>query len=221
MIITNLFSIFDPSLTLCGASWLTFFLVVFILPSVFWLGGAVSYVFLCFFLFLKKEMDCVLSFPVKGCYLLIGSVFIFIGLYNFLALFPHVFSITSHMLVTLPFSYTLWFGIIIFRWVSSIKHFLSHLVPVGTPIALVRFMVVVETLSNLIRPLALTFRLTANMMAGHILISLIGGALVTFSLFPMFLGSLAQFFFGFYGIRGLFNPSLRFFGSSYAIFVRG
>jgi len=63
----------------------------------------------------KKEMDYVLNHPVKGCYVFIGSIFITVGLYNFLALFPHVFSVTSHILVTLPFSYSFWSGIIIFR----------------------------------------------------------------------------------------------------------
>lgn len=58
--------------------------------------------------------------------------------------------------------------------------------------ALMRFMVVVEILSNLIRPLALTFRLTANIMAGHLLMSLIGGALINFSFSFIVLGSLVQ-----------------------------
>ena len=56
----------------------------------------------------------MLSRPVKGIYIFISSIFITIGLYNFLALFPHIFSVTSHMLVTLPFSYCFWSGIIIF-----------------------------------------------------------------------------------------------------------
>lgn len=107
-------------------------------------------------------------------------------------MFPFVFSVTSHMLVTLPYSYSFWVGIIIFSWVSSLKHFLAHLIPVGTPLALLSFMVIVEVLSNLIRPLALTFRLTANMMAGHLLMSLIGGALISLSFSFIILGSIIQ-----------------------------
>jgi len=140
----------------------------------------------------KKEMDYVLNHPVKGCYVFIGSIFITVGLYNFLALFPHVFSVTSHILVTLPFSYSFWSGIIIFRWISSLKHFLAHLIPVGTPLALMSFIVLVEVLRNLIRPLALTFRLTANMIAGHLLMSLIGGALISLPFTFMVLGSFIQ-----------------------------
>lgn len=57
---------------------------------------------------------------------------------------------------------------------------------------LMSFIVIVEVLRNLIRPLALTFRLTANMMAGHLLISLIGGALIRLSFRFIFLGSFIQ-----------------------------
>lgn len=92
----------------------------------------------------------------------------------------------------MPFSYSFWIGIIIFSWVSSLKHFLAHLIPVGTPVMLMSFIVIVEVLRNLIRPLALTFRLTANMMAGHLLISLIGGALIRLSFRFIFLGSFIQ-----------------------------
>lgn len=69
---------------------------------------------------------------------------------------------------------------------------MSHLIPTGTPLALISFIVLVEILSNLIRPLALTFRLTANMMAGHLLMSLIGGALISLPFSFMLLGSMVQ-----------------------------
>lgn len=134
----------------------------------------------------------MLKHPVKGSYIFIGSIFLLIRIYNFLAIFPFIFSVTSHILVTLPFSYSFWVGIIIFSWVSSLKHFLAHLIPVGTPVMLMSFIVIVEVLRNLIRPLALTFRLTANIMAGHLLISLIGGALIGLSFRFMFLGSFVQ-----------------------------
>jgi len=192
MIITNLFSIFDPSLSLFSFSWFMCLFVLLLLPRAYWLGGSLFSSLYGVLSTVKKEMDYVLKNPVKGCYVFIGSIFITVGLYNFLALFPHVFSVTSHILVTLPFSYSFWSGIIIFSWISSLKHFLAHLIPVGTPLALISFMVLVEVLRNLIRPLALTFRLTANMMAGHLLISLIGGALIRLPFSFMLLGSLVQ-----------------------------
>jgi len=140
----------------------------------------------------KGEIDYVLKNPMKGCYSFLGSVFVLISLFNFLALFPFVFSVTSHFLVTLPLAYSLWIGIVTFFIFSSLKHFLAHLIPTGTPIFLMRFIVVVEILSNIIRPIALTFRLTANIIAGHLLISLIGGALLSLPFSLLTLGSLLQ-----------------------------
>jgi len=167
-------------------------LVVFLLPRFYWLGGSLFHSIHSLLGAVKGEVSYALSNPVKGCYIFASSIFIVVALYNFLALFPHVFSLTSHLLVTLPLSYTFWLGIIIFSWVSSLKNFLSHLIPAGTPLALISFMVMVEILRNLIRPLALTFRLTANIMAGHLLMSLIGGALIGLSLRFLVLGALVQ-----------------------------
>ena len=192
MIITNLFSIFDPSLSLFSFSWLMCFFVIFFLPLSYWLVGGVFSFWVSFVLLLKKEVDYVLKNPVKGVYVFISSIFLTISFYNFLALFPYLFSVTSHMLVTLPFSYCFWVGIIVFGWVSSLRHFLSHLIPVGTPLGLISFIVVVEILRNLIRPLALTFRLTANIMAGHLLMSLIGGGLIKLPLLMIFIGCFFQ-----------------------------
>jgi F-type H+-transporting ATPase subunit a len=69
-----------------------------------------------------------------------------------------------------------------FGWVKNTNHILAHLVPQGTPGALINFMVLIELVSNLIRPITLCVRLTANIIAGHLLISLLGNALVRISL---------------------------------------
>ena len=64
--------------------------------------------------------------------------------------------------------------------------------PLGTPLVLLSFIVVVELISNIIRPVALMFRLTANLMAGHLLMSLIGGFLIRLGVLGVFLGSFFQ-----------------------------
>jgi len=156
------------------------------------LGGGVKYVVSGLIPIVVKEVNYTILSVNKGVYSFIGSIILRVGIFNFLALFPHIFSVTSHLLVTLPLSFSFWLGVIIFRWVNSLKHFLSHLIPAGTPLGLIRFIVVVEILRNFIRPLALTFRLTANMMAGHLLMSLIGGSLISLQLGFFLLGSLIQ-----------------------------
>nr|YP_002650709.1 ATP synthase F0 subunit 6 [Dermatophagoides pteronyssinus]ACF54662.1 ATP synthase F0 subunit 6 [Dermatophagoides pteronyssinus] len=188
----NLFSIFDPSLSLFSISWVMCGFVFVLFPSLYWVGGMYSYLFLNLFCFSKKEVDYSVSKVAKGVYKMILSIFICIMLYNFFAIFPHIFSITSHLLVTFPLSYSFWVGIILFSLYKSLKDFLIHLIPTGTPLGLISFMVVVELLSNFIRPMALTFRLTANMMAGHLLMSLIGNAVLFLPTYFLIFGAMAQ-----------------------------
>lgn len=120
------------------------------------------------------------------------TVMCIVSLLNFLALFPFCFSVTSHLLVTFPLAYSFWLGVIFFSLYSSLVGFLSHLVPSGTPMGLVSFIVIIEFLRNLIRPLALMFRLTANIIAGHLLLSLVGGFLIIIPFSMIMVGSLLQ-----------------------------
>lgn len=190
--IINLFSIFDPSLRLFSMCWMMLFIGILLFPCLFW---AIN----CFYFYYIKlinlwivEINYVITKPIKGVYSFILRVFFLLFVYNFFAIFPHIFSVTSHLLVSLPLAYRFWLGIIFFRLFKSFYGFLVHLIPVGTPLGLMRFIVVVEILSNLIRPIALAFRLTANMIAGHLLIRLMGGALLSLSFLGLFVGSFFQ-----------------------------
>ena len=192
MIITNLFYIFDSSLFLAPFPFFIIILLIILIVSFFWPKGQLISIVLRFFSGFKSEVDHVISNPKKGCYIFIISIFISLSLYNFIAMFPHIFSFTSHLIVTLPISYSLWVGVIVFRVCHGLKFFLAHLIPTGTPTLLIRFISLVELLSNLIRPLALTFRLTANMMAGHLLLSLIVRAMLKLSFLASCRGSLVR-----------------------------
>lgn len=190
--IINLFSIFDPSLSLFSISWVMCGFIFVLCPSLYWVGGVYSYLFLGLFSFSKKEVDYGVHKVSKGVYKIILRIFICIILYNFFAIFPHIFSVTSHLLVTFPLSYRFWVGIVFFRLYKSLKDFLIHLIPVGTPVGLISFIVVVELLRNFIRPIALTFRLTANIIAGHLLMSLIGGAVLFLPSYFLVFGAIGQ-----------------------------
>jgi F-type H+-transporting ATPase subunit a len=72
-----------------------------------------------------------------------------------------------------------WLAIIIFGWLKKTHHILTHLLPQGTPEPLIIFIVLIEITRNLIRPITLCVRLTANLIAGHLLISLLGNSLLT------------------------------------------
>jgi F-type H+-transporting ATPase subunit a len=104
---------------------------------------------------------------------------------------PYFFTPSSHPRFTLSIALPLWLGHIVFSIRSQPIYFFSHLVPLGTPGGLVPFIVVIELVRTLIRPLTLAIRLAANIVAGHLLLLLlrnqIAGSyiLVVLVLFPL------------------------------------
>lgn len=109
------------------------------------------------------------------------SIFLLICLSNFIGLFPYIFTPTSHLSVTISLSVPVWLGYIVYSTLKNINFFLSHLVPTGTPYPLMPFMVLIEMVRRVIRPITLSVRLAANMMAGHLLMVLIRGPIARIS----------------------------------------
>nr|YP_010693845.1 ATP synthase F0 subunit 6 [Tachina punctocincta]WCD42075.1 ATP synthase F0 subunit 6 [Tachina punctocincta] len=175
---TNLFSVFDPSSSIFNLSlnWLSTFLGIFMIPSMYWLMPSRYNIFWNNILStLHKEFKTLLG-PMSSN----GSTFIFISLFsmilfnNFMGLFPYIFTSTSHLVLTLTLALPLWLCFMLFGWINNTQHMFAHLVPQGTPSILMPFMVCIETISNMIRPGTLAVRLTANMIAGHLLLTLLG-----------------------------------------------
>lgn len=100
---------------------------------------------------------------------------------NIFSLWPYVFSRTRQMRAILIFSLPLWVRPLIFQFKNNPKYFIAHLVPEGTPMALTWFLVVIELIRNLIRPITLTVRLLANILAGHLIMRLLSGMVLIFS----------------------------------------
>lgn len=176
--ITNLFSVFDPSSSIFNLSlnWLRTFLGILIIPSIYWLIPSRYHIFWNnILLTLHKEFKTLLS-PIGAN----GSTFIFVSLFsiilfnNFIGLFPYIFTRTSHLTLTLTLALPLWLCFILFGWINNTQHIFAHLVPQGTPAILIPFIVCIETISNIIRPGTLAVRLTANIIAGHLLLTLLG-----------------------------------------------
>nr|UFI48269.1 ATP synthase F0 subunit 6 [Gymnosoma dolycoridis] len=175
---TNLFSVFDPSSSIFNLSlnWTSTFLGILMIPSSYWLMPSRYHIFwITILMTLHKEFKILLS-PLKNN----GSTFIFVSLFsmilfnNFMGLFPYIFTSTSHLTLTLTLAMPLWLCFMMFGWINNTQHMFIHLVPQGTPTILMPFMVCIETISNLIRPGTLAVRLTANMIAGHMLLTLLG-----------------------------------------------
>nr|AII41661.1 ATP synthase subunit 6 [Allopsontus sp. 2 JZ-2014] len=187
---TNLFSIFDPTTNILNMSlnWISTFLGLIIIPYSFWtFPNRINILWNLILSSLHKEFKTLLG-PKNhlGKSMLFVSLFSFIMFNNFLGLFPYIFTSSSHLSFTLTLSLPLWFSIMLYGWVNHTQHMFAHLLPQGTPTILMPFMVCIETISNIIRPGTLAVRLTANMIAGHLLLTLLGstGEALTFNLLP-------------------------------------
>jgi F-type H+-transporting ATPase subunit a len=118
----------------------------------------------------------ILLGPIKssGGTLIFLSLLFLIIFNNFLGLFPYIFTRTRHLIFSITLSLPFWLSFIIYGWFNFYIYILAHLVPQRTPPALIPFIVLIESIRNIIRPLTLAVRLSANIIAGHLLITLLG-----------------------------------------------
>nr|AVP25154.1 ATP synthase F0 subunit 6 [Triplophysa brevibarba] len=115
--------------------------------------------------------------------LLMASLMVFLITINMLGLLPYTFTPTTQLSLNMGFAVPLWLATVIIGMRNQPTVALGHLLPEGTPIPLIPVLIIIETISLFIRPLALGVRLTANLTAGHLLIQLIATAV--FVLLPM------------------------------------
>nr|YP_010713285.1 ATP synthase F0 subunit 6 [Scorpiops jendeki]WDA95735.1 ATP synthase F0 subunit 6 [Scorpiops jendeki] len=191
----NLFAVFDPvSFFGFHFNWLSIFFGVFFLPIIFWFTPSRYHFFwLMITKILFKELNAIFYKSWMGVVFLLISLFWFIALNNFLGLFPFIFTSSSHIVFTLGLAFPIWLSLLIFGWINKTNYMFAHLVPSGTPTSLMMFMVCIESISNLIRPITLSVRLAANMIAGHLLIVLLG-SIISGSVLVIFSGIFAMIF---------------------------
>jgi len=173
--INNLFSIFDPNSSLIFTSnWLRFFIPIIYFNNKIWIIRSR----------LNKSLEIIISLVTKEItalfspqniknLLIIIRIFLITLFRNTLGIFPYIFTRRSHLIVRISIRLPLWTRFIIFGWISNTSKIFSHLIPSGTPIALSVFIVFIETIRNIIRPITLSVRLTANIIAGHLLLNLL------------------------------------------------
>nr|AAP75326.1 ATP synthase 6 [Chrysiptera glauca]AAP75328.1 ATP synthase 6 [Chrysiptera glauca] len=116
---------------------------------------------------------------------LLTSLMVFLLTLNMLGLLPYTFTPTTQLSLNMAFAVPLWLATVIIGMRNQPTHALAHLLPEGTPTPLIPILIMIETISLFIRPLALGVRLTANLTAGHLLIQLIAtAALVLLPMMP-------------------------------------
>ncbi|MGH6836585.1 MAG: F0F1 ATP synthase subunit A [Methylocella sp.] len=117
--------------------------------------------------------DCMRFFPF------IFTLFLFVLFCNVIGLIPYTFSLTSQIAVTAALALLVISIVIVYGFLHNGAHFLRLFVPSGVPVVLLPFLVPVEVISFLARPITLSVRLFANMLAGHITLKVMGGFVVS------------------------------------------
>lgn len=143
-----------------------------------------------FFARFVNQIFLPLNFNGHKWALIIASLAAFLVTINTLGLFPYTFTPTTQLSLNIGLAIPLWLATVIIGFRHNPTHALAHFVPEGTPTLLIPILIVIETISLFIRPLALGVRLTANLTAGHLLIHLIGIAAFTLISNPALAGIL-------------------------------
>lgn len=114
------------------------------------------------------------SHQLKGSSSIISATFIILILVNLMGIVPYTFRTSRHLIFTLALGFPIWLRFILSRAAYRPKKTIAHLLPDGAPDWLNPFLVIIETTRIVVRPLTLSFRLAANISAGHIVLSLVG-----------------------------------------------
>lgn len=178
--ILDIFSSFDPFSFNSTIPSTTLFLytnllAIILIQSIFWTRSSRKIALLSpIFSLIFIQLTRTFIYNLKGIRSLVTPLFIIIISINLIGLIPYTFSLSSHLIFTLRFGLPLWLSIIISRFSKNIKASIAHFLPDGAPDWLNPFLVLIETTSIIVRPITLSFRLAANIRAGHIVLRLVG-----------------------------------------------
>ena len=197
--ITDIFSTFDPATTsLFNFSPLLFWsvnaIVLILIHPLFWSSPSQLYWLISLPLSIITDQRNRTSVTnLKGLTSLLVSLYLLITLVNFMGIIPYVFSASSHLIFTFSFGLPLWLALILSSIFFSPMTTLAAFLPAGAPAWLNPFLILIEIVSALVRPITLSVRLAANISAGHIVLSLMGVYLVYALLSSRSLASVALF----------------------------
>nr|YP_009239301.1 ATP synthase F0 subunit 6 [Motacilla lugens]AMM04588.1 ATP synthase F0 subunit 6 [Motacilla lugens] len=151
-----------------------------------WVTSRLSTLQLWFINLVTKQLMMPLDKKGHKWAMILTSLMIFLLLINLLGLLPYTFTPTTQLSMNLALAVPLWLATLLTGLRNQPSASLGHLLPEGTPTSLIPALILIETTSLLIRPLALGVRLTANLTAGHLLIQLISTATTAlFSTMPV------------------------------------
>nr|AVW86209.1 ATP synthase F0 subunit 6 [Pisione sp. YZ-2018] len=176
----DIFSSFDPFTTsLFSVSPLIFWAFTFssliLIFSSFWLSNSrMSFVLYFPVDLIYNQLSRTFSIHLKGLPVIISALFLLLISLNLMGLLPYIFSYSGHLILTLSFGLPLWLSLIISGASHAPSSFAAGLLPGGAPAWLNPFLVLIESVSISVRFITLSFRLAANITAGHIVLGLMG-----------------------------------------------
>nr|QJU11714.1 ATP synthase F0 subunit 6 [Tiaroga cobitis] len=157
--------------------------VLFPTPSSRWMNGRLITIQTWFINRFTSQLMVPLNVGGHKWALLLTSLMLFLITINMLGLLPYTYTPTTQLSLNMGLAVPLWLATVILGMRNQPTVALGHLLPEGTPVPLIPVLIIIETISLFIRPLALGVRLTANLTAGHLLIQLIATAV--FVLLPI------------------------------------
>nr|YP_010236198.1 ATP synthase F0 subunit 6 [Melinna cristata]QTD82972.1 ATP synthase F0 subunit 6 [Melinna cristata] len=179
--LTDIFSSFDPATSSLHNTfpsplfWASNFLILLLISASLWMHPSRATQIISFPKdLMSSQVSRTFGTNLKGLTSMLSALFIILISTNLTGLLPYVFSVSSHLFLTLSLALPLWLALIMSSASFSVTTFLAGILPGGAPAWLNPFLVLVETISIAVRPVTLSFRLAANMSAGHIVLTLIG-----------------------------------------------
>jgi F-type H+-transporting ATPase subunit a len=135
------------------------------------------------FNFISKMTNDIAGLDAKPYFSFILTLFLFILSLNMIGLFPYSFTVTSQIIVTFALAIMIFIGVTIIGFIKNGLGFLKIFVPSGIPVFLLPLIIVIEIISYLSRPISLSVRLFANILAGHTMLKVFGGFVVALGIY--------------------------------------
>jgi len=132
--------------------------------------------------FVAKMINDTAGSKAKSFFPFIFTLFMFVLFCNMVGMLPYSFTVTSHIIITFVLAAIVFIGVTVIGFIKHGFKYLELFVPKGVPIVLLPIIVVIEIISYLSRPVSLSVRLFANMMAGHTMLKVFGGFVISLGL---------------------------------------
>ena len=135
-----------------------------------------------FYNFVAKMISDTAGKKARPYFPFIFSLFMFVLFCNMIGMIPYSFTVTSHIIVTLILAIFIFIAVTIIGFIKHGFGYLKIFVPSGVPVLLLPLITIIEIISYLSRPVSLSVRLFANMMAGHTMLKVFGGFVISLGL---------------------------------------